>query len=120
MSTRFDHLRSEDREHVGSLEMTDEGLFVPFDLLGRRRGEPMELEEAEAVLDELGLRLLAEDWLLALPEEGEVRVRILEVDREHVTVARTIDGGSLHVALTVDLARTIVLPLPAEGLRPLG
>lgn len=118
MSTRFDHLRAEDHEHVGYLEMTDDELFVPYDLLHRRCGEPSELEVAEAALDELGLRPLAEDWLLDVPEEGEVRVRILEVDRDRATVSRTIDGGSLHVATTLDLSRTLRITLPAAGLRP--
>lgn len=118
MRTRFDHLRTEDHEHVGYLEMTDDDLFVPYDLLHRRRGEPSELEVAEAALDELGLRPLAEEWLLDVPGEGEVRVRILEVDRERATVARTIDGGSLHVATTIDLTRTLRITLPAAGLHP--
>lgn len=47
MTTVLDHLRADDREHVGYIEMTDEGLFIPYDLLRRRCGEPMESTEAE-------------------------------------------------------------------------
>ena len=60
----FDHLRREDGEHVGYIEMSADGRFIPYDRLWVRRGEAMELDEAEAVLDAIGLRLLAEDWLL--------------------------------------------------------
>ena len=66
MSTIFDHLRSDDGEHVGYIEMVGD-LFVPHDLLHRRRGEPMELHEAEAVLDTIGLRALAESTLIHAP-----------------------------------------------------
>ena len=57
----FDHLRREDGEHVGYIEMTADGRFTPYDRLWVRRGEAMDLDEAEATLDEVGLRLLAED-----------------------------------------------------------
>ena len=46
-----------DAEHVGYIEMTDDGRFVPYDLLWVRRGEPMELEQAEEVLDAINLPL---------------------------------------------------------------
>jgi len=118
MATIFDHLRSEDGEHVGYIEITEDDAFVPYDLLRRRRGEPMDLDEAEAVLDAIGLRMLAEDWLLLVPEEGEVPVRIQEVTREAVTVARTLDGGSIHLAKTVDLTATTRLALPTDLLQP--
>ena len=67
----FDHLRREDGEHVGYIEMSADGRFIPYDRLWVRRGEAMDLDEAEAVLDAIGLRLLAEDWLL----EGRIRRR---------------------------------------------
>jgi hypothetical protein len=67
----FDHLRSEDGEHVGYIGITADDLFVPYDLLHRRRGEPGELDEAEAVLDEVGLHMLAEDWLLRVADADD-------------------------------------------------
>lgn len=111
--TDFDHLRAEDREHVGYIEMTDDGAFVPYDLLRRRRGEPGGLEEAEAVLDEIGLRLLAEDWILDADEP--LRVRILEVTRDAVVVAPALDSAA--VAKSLDLTATVRLPLPTARLR---
>ncbi len=121
MSAIFDHLRSDDGEHVGYIEMVGD-LFVPHDLLHRRRGEPMELHEAEAVLDTIGLRALAEDWLLD-PADGigdPVRVRIQEVTRTQVTIAPTVDGAVGEVAKSIDPAASITLTLPAERLRPAG
>ncbi|WP_347042199.1 serine/threonine protein phosphatase [Brachybacterium nesterenkovii] len=132
----FDHLRAEDGEHVGYLEIADDGGFIPYDLLRRRRGDAMELDEAEAVLDEIGLRMLAEDWLLRedAPEavgEGPARagepapdaptwtrVRIREIGRDRVVVGRAMESTSAHVAKTIDLAGSIEVPLPTERLRP--
>ncbi|WP_152353822.1 serine/threonine protein phosphatase [Brachybacterium subflavum] len=112
----FDHLRSEDGEHVGFMEMTADGGFVPYDLLWQRRGEPMELDEAEAVLDGIGLRLLAEDWLLR-EDTGWTRVRIREIDRDRVVVGRTVESMSAHVAKAIDLVGGIEVPLPTDRLR---
>ncbi|QQM67496.1 serine/threonine protein phosphatase [Actinomyces weissii] len=120
----FEHLRREDGEHVGYIELTDDGRFIPYDRLWLRRGEAMDLDEAEAVLDEIGLRLLAEDWLLQEEDEapgraGWVRVRIREIHRDRVVVARTVDDLSAKVAKAVNLIDGIELRLPTTRLRPL-
>ena len=119
----FDHLRREDGEHVGYIEMSADGRFIPYDRLWVQRGEAMELDEAEAVLDAIGLRLLAEDWLLAEddPQTGEkswTRVRIREIHRDRVIVARAMeDLSATGVAKSVDLIGAIELPLPTTRLR---
>lgn len=114
MATSFDHLRADDREHVGYIEMTDDGRFVPYDLLRRRRGEPMELAEAEELLDATGLRVLSEPWLLR--NDGEwMRVGITEFSRDSVTVAPQLDDGA--VAKAVDLTAAVRLSLPTDRLR---
>ena len=41
----FDHLRREDGEHVGYIEMSADGRFIPYDRLWVQRGEAMELDE---------------------------------------------------------------------------
>lgn len=120
----FDHLRREDSEHVGYIQITEDGRFVPYDLLWVRRGTAMQLDEAEAVLDEIGLRLLAEDWLLQEEAEASggvswVRVRIREIHRDRVVVARVLPDLSGTVAKAVALADGIDLPLPTIRLRPL-
>ena len=92
----FDHLRREDGEHVGYIEMSADGRFIPYDRLWVRRGEAMELDEAEAVLDAIGLRLLVEDWLLEeddlqTGEASWTRVRIREIHWDRVIVARAVE-----------------------------
>ena len=119
----FDHLRREDGEHVGYIEMSADGRFIPYDRLWVRRGEAMELDEAEAVLDAIGLRLLAEDWLLEeedplTGEESRARVRIREIHRDRVIVARAMeDLSATGIAKSVDLIGAIELPLPTTRLR---
>ena len=119
----FDHLRREDGEHVGFIEMSADGWFIPYDRLWVRRGEAMELDEAEAVLDAIGLRLLAEDWLLEendlqTGEASWTRVRIREIHQDRVIVARAMeDLSATSVAKSVDLIGAIELPLPTTRLR---
>ena len=119
----FDHLRREDGEHVGYIEMSADGRFIPYDRLWVRRGEAMELDEAEAALDAIGLRLLAEDWLLEeddlqTGEASWTRVRIREIHRDRVIVARAMeDLSATNIAKSVDLIGAIELPLPTTRLR---
>lgn len=119
----FEHLRREDGEHVGYIEMSADGRFIPYDRLWVRRGEAMDLDEAEAVLDAIGLRLLAEDWLLQEedPQTGKAtwaRVRIREIHRDRVIVARAMeDLSATSIAKSVDLVGSIELPLPTTRLR---
>ena len=118
----FDHLRREDGEHVGYIEMSADGRFIPYDRLWVRRGEVMDLDEAEAVLDAIGLRLPAEDWLLEGedPQTGEeswARVRIREIHPDLVIVARAVEDLSAGIAKSVDLIDAIELPLPTTRLR---
>ena len=119
----FDHLRREDGEHVGYIEMSADGRFIPYDRLWVRRSEAMELDDAEAVLDAIGLRLLAEDWLLEeenlqTGEASWTRVRIREIHRDRVIVARAMeDLSATNIAKSVDLIGAIELPLPTTRLR---
>lgn len=98
MTTVLDHLRADDREHVGYIEMTDEGLFIPYDLLRRRCGEPMESTEAEELLDTVGLQALGEQWLLRTEGDAWVPVGIQEFSREAVTVAPRLDDRAVAKA----------------------
>ena len=96
--------------------MTDDGLFIPYDVLRRRCGEPMELTAAEELLDSTGLRSLAQVWLLRTKGGEWVRVGITEFSRDSVTVAPQLDDGA--VAKAVDLTATVTLSLPTDRLRP--
>ena len=119
----FEHLRREDGKHVGYIEMSADGRFIPYDRLWVRRGEATDLDEAEAVLDAIGLRLLAENWLLQEedPQTGKetwARVRIREIHRDRVIVARAMeDLSATSIAKSVDLVGSIELPLPRTRLR---
>ena len=119
----FDHLRREDGEHVGYIEMSADGRFIPYDRLWVQRGEAMDLDEAEAVLDAIGLRLLAEDWLLEeddlqTGEASWTRGRIREIHRDRVIVARAMeDLSATNIAKSVDLIGAIELSLPTTRLR---
>ncbi|WP_237687348.1 serine/threonine protein phosphatase [Arthrobacter jiangjiafuii] len=108
----FDHLRDSDGEHVGYIHMTPGGDFVPFDLLHRRRAEPMDLEAAEALLNELGLAMFTEDWWLDIDGQW-IPVLIQEVRRDRVSVAPTAAGA---IAKAADMNASIELPLPAARL----
>ncbi|NJC21805.1 hypothetical protein BJ994_000881 [Arthrobacter pigmenti] len=112
----FDHLRSSDGEHVGYINLTQDGRFVPFDLLHRQRAEPMDLDEAENLLDELGLRMFTEDWWLIRDGQQE-KVLICEIRRDSISVARAMPGT---IAKSVDLTETIDLPLPTDRLVQTG
>ncbi|HRO95372.1 MULTISPECIES: serine/threonine protein phosphatase [Micrococcaceae] len=112
----FEHVRGADGEHVGYIHCTDDGRFVPFDLLQRRRGEPMELDEAEALLDGIGLSMLAEPWWLDEGNGERVKVLVQEVHRDRLTVARAMDDLSGPVAKAVDLQAVITVELPTDRL----
>ncbi|MGO1582813.1 MAG: serine/threonine protein phosphatase [Actinomycetaceae bacterium] len=114
--TVFDHKRPDDGEHVGYLGMTDDGTFVPFDRLHRRLGVPMDLTEAESILEETGLLFLTAPWVLRLEDGQEVAVRITELRRDTVVVARAMEDMTAHVAKALDLSRTIALDLPTDRL----
>lgn len=108
----FDHLRDLDGEHVGYIHMTADGGFVPFDLLHRRRAEPTELDLAESLLDELGLRMLVETWWLDIDGQ-QVQVLIQEVRRDRVLVAPAVAGA---IAKSADMTLAIEIPLPTDRL----
>ncbi|GAB3624544.1 hypothetical protein GCM10027418_26290 [Mariniluteicoccus endophyticus] len=107
--TWFDHVRAHDGEHVGYIAMTADGAFVPHDLLWRPRGEAGELDAAETLLDEIGLSVMAETYLL---EGVATPVRITELTRDEVSLGpvMTDDPGD------IDLTRTRRLPLPTDRL----
>lgn len=92
----FDHLRKLDGEHVGYIHMTDDGGFVPFDLLHRRRSAATDLESAESLLDDLGLRMFMDEWWLSVDGQHQ-QVLIQEVRRDRVLVAPTVAGANSQV-----------------------
>ena len=108
----FDHRRSLDGEHVGYIHMTADGAFIPYDLLHRQQAEALELDEAENLLDDLGLAMFLEDWWLDL-DGGRVPVLIQEVRRDRVSVAFAAAGA---IAKAADMTTSIEVLLPTDRL----
>lgn len=113
----FDHRRSWDGEHVGYIHVTEDGRFVPFDLLQRMRTGPGDLDAAETLLDDLGLQMFTEDWWLDVVGGQRIPVLIQEVHRDRITVAPTAEGA---IAKAVDMTAATVLLLPTDRLHQAG
>ncbi|WP_061712638.1 hypothetical protein [Kocuria palustris] len=110
--TTFPHTRGSDNEHVGYLRLSENDRFVPIDLLWNELGDPQELTDAEALLEELGLSYLAEDWLLEVEDHPEpVKVRIREITPAQITVANADYG------YPADIGTLFVLSNPTSELR---
>ncbi|WP_207392591.1 hypothetical protein [Aeromicrobium sp. IC_218] len=107
------HRRPGDREVIGWLAPAGDDV-VPMSLLGVPLGGPTDWVSAEGVLEQAGLRWLAEPlWLRE--DDGTVRrVVVLEIDAERVVV------GDAEAALVVgrpeELAGRTVLELPTDRL----
>ena len=112
LENTFDHLRSMDGEHVGYIHMSDDGAFIPYDLLHRRLAGPGDLDAAEALLDDLGLRMFMDEWVL--DDDGlQIPVLIREVHRDRVVVAPTAEGA---IAKAADMSAATELLLPTDRL----
>ena len=109
----IEHRRADDGEHVGWMKPADDG-FIAIDLLGRPRTEIVDWLSAEEVLDDLGLRYLADPHELRL-DGGWVRVRIAEVTPTAVRVKKD-DWGDMTAP---QIYFTVSLPVTEEQLRPL-
>lgn len=108
----FPHVRPSDNERVGYLRATEDGRFVPIDLLWNELDGPLDLDDAEARLEDLGLNYLAEDWFLDSEDHPTpVKVRIQELTPQRITVAFADFG---HPA---DYGKSVVLPNPTGALR---
>lgn len=113
----FDHVRPSDNELVGYIAITDDGDFIPYDLLHRQAGPAGDLDEAERLLESTGLTLLAETY--EVQREGQrVRVGIKELTREKVTVG-PLSGDLEPSHAPVDLTQRWSYSLPASELTSL-
>lgn len=109
--TTFPHVRRSDNECVGYLRMTDDGQFVPIDLLWNDVADPLDLSQAEELLEELGLSYLAEQWWLEVTDHPErVKVRIQEVTADTVVLANADYG------YPADIGTTFTEPNPTSRL----
>lgn len=95
----FQHVRASDGEVVGRILITDDGDFLPIDLLGRPLGEPTDLASAEERLEVRGLAHLAEPWWIEV-NGRRVKVTIQETGPSGVVV-RVDDFGAMDLYGTV-------------------
>jgi hypothetical protein len=109
----IEHRRG-DGELVGWMRPEGDG-FVVIDLLGREVSGEIDWFAAEELLDAIGLRYLAEPFLLELDDGVQVRVRLTEVSTQRIRVKKD-DFGAIDAPL---LEYVLAWPLPAE-LRPLS
>ncbi|MCM3657881.1 hypothetical protein M3147_11520 [Agromyces mediolanus] len=106
--------RRPDGELVGWLRPEGEG-FVPVDLLGREHGGAVDWLDGETLLEELGIRYLADPYVLRLENGTELRVRITEVSTRGIVVKKD-DFGAIDAPL---VRYELAWPMPPE-LTPLG
>jgi hypothetical protein len=110
--------RRDDGELVGWIVPAGDE-WVPVDLFGRDVTGPLDWLDAEAALEERGIRFLADIWMLERDGATPLRVRIVEVvpDRAGVpgrVVVQTDDFGAIDAPVT---RFELPWPAPAE-LRP--
>ncbi|MGO4587856.1 hypothetical protein [Paenarthrobacter sp. 2TAF44] len=110
----IEHRRAEDGEHVGWVKPVNDG-FVAMDLLGRPRTDVVDWLSAEEILDDLGLRYLADPHELRLDDGDWLRVRIAEVTPSVVRVKKE-DWGDMTAP---QVYFTVSLPVTEDQLRPL-
>jgi hypothetical protein len=89
--------------------------FVVIDLLGREVSGAVDWFHAEELLDQLGIRYLAEPFVLDLDDGASLRVRITEVSTQRIRVKKDDFGDITAPLLEYELA----WPMPDE-LRPLA
>lgn len=103
--------RRADGETVGFVRAAGDD-FQPMDLFGRPLAAPVDWLAAEEVLDAHTIAWIDEPWLLST-DDGEVRVRVVEVTPARIRV-KLDDFGDVTAS-----ARSWEVPVPETGrLRP--
>ncbi len=85
--------RRDDGELVGWIRPEGDD-WVGVDLLGRDATAALDWLDAEAALEEHGIRWLADIWMLDGEADAPLRVRIVEATPDHVVV-KLDDGGAV-------------------------
>lgn len=109
------HHRADDREHVGYLVPVGADLVRPATLVGTWLGGPSARDEAEEVLDEVGLSYLIEPWELVTEDGTAVRVVLLEISAERVVVGEATSAQVVGAPVTEH--SRVVLTNPSDRLR---
>ena len=85
------YTRAEDNELLGFL-VPEGGLFVPVTVFGYVLSDPADRDQAEHVLESVGLSYLAERWWLRLNDNRRITVEIVEASPTQV-VLKNVDFG---------------------------
>lgn len=109
------HRRPGDRELIGWLAPDGDDV-VPMSLLGVPLGEPTDWISAERVLEDAGLRWLAEPLWLREDDGTRRRVVLLEIDAERVVLGDA--DSALVVGRPAELSARTVVGLPTDRLTP--
>ncbi|MFV0427640.1 MAG: hypothetical protein ACK5KU_11500 [Beutenbergiaceae bacterium] len=104
------HRRSSDGELVGYLTFDGE-FFTPLTVFGYPLSPAADFEDAEATLDDHGLMVLTQPWVLSLPA-GDVRVSIAEATPDFVRVVEDPERMANVVGATLP-SHTLPVPVPA-------
>lgn len=107
------HRRRSDGELVGYLVLDGDD-FVPLTLFGYPLSGALELDDAEALLEERGLAVLADRWIMEGGPRASMIVRIVEVRAD---VVRVIDDDTGAAAVVGANLETYELPAPTDALR---
>lgn len=99
--------RREDGELIGWI-LPHESAWRGIDLLGRTVCTDEDWLVVEAALEERGIGFLADVWTYDHPEQGPLRVRMVEVTPQHIVV-KTDDFGAIDAPVTM---HTLAWPLP--------
>ena len=102
------HRRARDEELVGYLVPRGDAV-VPVTLFGYPLAEPGEVGEAKALLESVGLSVLADPWQLEQADGERIRVMIREVSPDRVVVISDDFGAGAN------LDDVIVLAVPETG-----
>jgi hypothetical protein len=101
--------REEDGELVGYLVPETDGLVRPATVFGYLLGPPTSRQDAEQVLDSVGLSYLADRWLLRLPDRADpIAVRIVEASPTRLVVQNADFGyeGDIGARFVLDVPET--------------
>lgn len=121
--------RRDDGELIGWIRPEGEG-WVAVDVLGREASGPLDWLDAEAALEQVGLRFLADVWMLERDGDPPLRVRIVEVTPPRPgeagrVVVQTDDFGAIDApverfALAWPAPGSLRAMRPGEGGSPWG
>lgn len=104
------HRRASDDELVGYLVPGDGATWTPVTLFGAPVDGPLDRDDAERRLDEVGLSHLAERWLLDVPtRQDPIAVQIVEATPSVLRVA------SVDLRDDVEYGTVFTLDVPATG-----